>query len=110
MIPCEANPEFWFSESPQDVAEAKAACGYCPVKENCADMGEDEEFGVWGGKSPEDRRDSKRLRLLIREEWTSSEIKRMTTEGNSISYMARELGIPRKTLADRLRRASGLAA
>lgn len=73
-------------------------------------MGEDEEFGVWGGQSPEDRRSAKRFRLVLIEEWTTSRINSMRSENMSISAMSRELGIPRKTLADRLRRMSGLAA
>jgi DNA-binding Lrp family transcriptional regulator len=44
------------------------------------------------------------------EELNNARILRMHGEGLSISAMARELGIPRMTLADRLRRLTGLAA
>ncbi|MFJ7590151.1 WhiB family transcriptional regulator [Streptomyces sp. NPDC097617] len=109
-IPCEANPEVWFSESTADVDQAKGACGFCPVRAECAELGENEEFGIWGGQTPEDRIATKRLRLIILEETINSRIRIMQAEGESISAMARELGMPRKTLADRLRRLARLAA
>jgi AraC-like DNA-binding protein len=107
---CEGNPDFWFSENPNEIEHAKQACGFCPVRAECSELGEDEEFGVWGGESPEDRRAAKRFRLILVEEWTTSKINHMHDQGMSISAMARELNIPRKTLADRLRRMTGLAA
>ncbi|THA41781.1 WhiB family transcriptional regulator [Streptomyces sp. A1547] len=109
-IPCEVNPESWFSETASDVAQAKEACSFCPVRTECAELGEDEEFGIWGGLSPDDRIATKRFRLTLLEETINSRIRIMQEEGTSISAMARELGLPRKTLADRLRRMSGLAA
>jgi DNA-binding NtrC family response regulator len=108
--PCEGNPESWFSEIASEIEEAKQACGFCPVREECAELGEDEEFGVWGGQSPEDRRAAKRFRVIMLEEMNNAHIRRMHREGVSISAMARELSIPRKTLADRLRRLTDIAA
>jgi WhiB family redox-sensing transcriptional regulator len=108
--PCEANPEFWFSEIAPEIEAAKEACGFCPVREECAELGEDEEFGVWGGQSPEDRRIAKRTRVAIAERRLTAQLLAMQENRMSISAMSRELGIPRKTLADRLRRMSGLAA
>lgn len=107
---CATDPDMWFSEDAEKVREAKHACDSCPTREECAVLGEDEEFGIWGGMTPEDRRASKRFRLLLLEEQVNARIRRMQAEGASISAMARELGIPRKTLADRLRRMTSLAA
>ncbi|MBT2541358.1 WhiB family transcriptional regulator [Streptomyces sp. ISL-44] len=109
-IPCEANPDSWFSESAEELTEAKEACGFCPVRAECAELGRDEEFGIWGGLSREDRIAAKRFRVIMLEELVTSKIRSMHSRGESISAMARELGIPRKTLADRLRRMTDLAA
>lgn len=35
---------------------AKMVCEQCPFTDQCADLGEEEEFGVWGGWSPKDRK------------------------------------------------------
>jgi transcriptional regulator of acetoin/glycerol metabolism len=107
---CEADPDLFFSEKAEDVAQAKEACGFCPVRAECAELGKDEEFGVWGGMTPEDRRSAQRFLVILVEEQNNARIRRMHREGTSISAMARELSIPRKTLADRLRRMTGLAA
>jgi transcriptional regulator of acetoin/glycerol metabolism len=107
--PCDGDPDFWFSEKPEEVTQAKEACGFCPVQSECGELGEDEEFGVWGGQSPEDRRANKRFRVIMIEEMNNARIHRMHSQGVSISAMARELSIPRKTLADRLRRMALMA-
>ena len=107
---CEADPDLWFSERAEDIAQAKEACGFCPVRTECAELGKNEEFGVWGGMTPEERRTAQRFLVIMVEEMNNARIRRMHAEGISISAMARELSIPRKTLADRLRRMTGLAA
>ncbi|MEV5079272.1 WhiB family transcriptional regulator [Streptomyces sp. NPDC056159] len=108
--PCAANPELWFSEDAAGIAEAKAACGPCPSRVECAEEGEYEPHGVWGGRSPEDRAEVRRARVILREEMITMKINSMQGRGLSISAMAREVGLPRKTLADRLRKMTGLAA
>lgn len=35
---------------------AKMVCEHCPVKLRCEVLGQDEEYGVWGGGDPKDRR------------------------------------------------------
>lgn len=110
LIPCAALPDKWFSEDPKKVASAKADCNACPARTECAELGENEEFGVWGGMTPDERRDARHFRVIMLEELNNARILRMHGEGLSISAMARELGIPRMTLADRLRRLTGLAA
>jgi AraC-like DNA-binding protein len=107
---CEADPDVWFSETAENIAQAKEACGFCPVRAECAELGKNEEFGIWGGMTPEDRRSAQRFLLILLEEQSNARIRQMHAEGTSISAMARELSMPRKTLADRLRRMTGLAA
>jgi WhiB family redox-sensing transcriptional regulator len=109
-VPCEDEPDLWFSEAAEDVRQAKQACGFCPVRAECTELGEDEEYGVWGGLNPDDRRIAKRLRVIQHEEQVNAKIRKLSAQGASISGMARELGIPRKTLADRLRRMTALVA
>ena len=45
-------------------AEARRLCGRCPVRAECleAALSNDEEFGVWGGVSAEERRQLRKLR------------------------------------------------
>lgn len=50
-----SGPEF----SPQgmrDAAEAKSYCQGCPVSVECLDYGLHEETGIYGGKTPRERR------------------------------------------------------
>ncbi|MBK3559332.1 WhiB family transcriptional regulator [Streptomyces sp. MBT56] len=108
--PCEAAPEIWFSERAQEIAEAKRACGFCPVRAECVKLGENEEFGVWGGMTAEEIRHAKRLRAAQLEEQVNGRIFLMQKAGMSVSAMARELGIARKTLADRLNKKTAIAA
>jgi len=48
----------WPSERKLMVAAAKAACNRCPLQNMCADYGinTNEEWGIWGGLTPEDRK------------------------------------------------------
>lgn len=34
----------------------KYVCENCPVIEECREAGKDEEYGMWGGQTPKDRR------------------------------------------------------
>lgn len=109
-LECEKAPDKWFSESESAITEAKQGCARCPVREECATLGENEDFGVWGGMTPDEMRREKRFRVLLREEVINSRIRQMSADSVSVSAMARELGLPRKTLADRLRKLTALAA
>lgn len=39
-----------------EVTSAKAICVTCPVRKECLSAGRDEEFGIWGGLTAEERR------------------------------------------------------
>jgi len=58
----QVDPEVWFPELGGSVKSAKRICNRCPVRPQCLDQAleRDEEFGVWGGMSPRDRRSLKR--------------------------------------------------
>ena len=51
-LACSTNPDLFFAESPQDVAQAKELCADCPVRAAClADaLDRAEPWGVWGGE------------------------------------------------------------
>ena len=66
QVPCTSYPDLFFgddSNSPvADVRIAKRMCQRCPIRLQCAVYGveAEEEFGVWGGLSPLDRKKLKR--------------------------------------------------
>ncbi len=47
--------DLWFSEDPDDIELAVSICSLCPARAACAEMGEGEAYGVWGGTTPADR-------------------------------------------------------
>ena len=59
------DPEKFFPFPPQtaEIEEAKAVCRQCPVKAACLAWALDnEDFGVWGGTSEDERRAMRRAR------------------------------------------------
>ena len=53
VIPCHtADPELFFSEEKEAIAQAKALCGGCPMKAKCLTgaLSRAEPAGVWGGE------------------------------------------------------------
>lgn len=57
-LPCQENPELWFSEDRLERRAAVGICGTCPVQQECASLALEsgEDHGVWGGSTPKDRR------------------------------------------------------
>jgi WhiB family transcriptional regulator, redox-sensing transcriptional regulator len=51
-LPCMADPELFFAESPQDVEQAKAFCRGCRARVAClaGALERKEPWGVWGGE------------------------------------------------------------
>jgi hypothetical protein len=47
--------------------KAKALCARCPVRRKCLEYGFEEEFGVWGGVMPSERRKGKGIDVLLDE-------------------------------------------
>jgi WhiB family redox-sensing transcriptional regulator len=57
ILPCHnSNPEIFFSEKSEEIANAKTLCGGCPVKKECLEgaLSRQEPCGVWGGELFED--------------------------------------------------------
>jgi WhiB family redox-sensing transcriptional regulator len=58
-----AEPDMWFTETAGHALSATQkqaieACGWCPVRAECLQfaLDTDEQFGVWGGMTPSQRR------------------------------------------------------
>lgn len=51
-VPCQDDPDGWFSESPSMIALSKALCQECPIKDKCLTraLENQENFGIWGGE------------------------------------------------------------
>lgn len=56
QLPCQVDPDRWFSEGPKTIADSKIKCGGCPVKEECFNLAvsSGEKHGIWGGVNFED--------------------------------------------------------
>ena len=52
VLPCAADPDLFFAESPDDVELAKSLCSDCPVRIVClaGALERREPWGVWGGE------------------------------------------------------------
>lgn len=59
----DADPEAFFPEKGGSTREAKRICAICPVVNDCLEhaLGNDERFGIWGGRSERERRRLRRL-------------------------------------------------
>ena len=57
-VPCQLEPERWWSSVEGVQVEAAAECGGCAVRPECAAYAAvaGERYGVWGGLRPADRR------------------------------------------------------
>lgn len=59
------DPDLWFD--PDREAEAKAVCSWCPVRSDCLTAAlvdpDLDEFGVFGGLTPDERREVIRVAL-----------------------------------------------
>jgi len=53
---CHGLTHLFFPEPGGNANQAKAVCRTCPVVDECADAGEGEHFGVWGGRSERQRK------------------------------------------------------
>ncbi len=62
----EFNGDMWFPEKGESPAAAKLLCGRCDVRAECLELALDtnEQFGIWGGLSAEERRGLRRRRRL----------------------------------------------
>ena len=45
-----------FSELPSKIAKMKSLCAECPVQTRCLEFGMSEEYGIFGGLTPTERK------------------------------------------------------
>jgi len=52
VLPCQGDPELYFSDVPQDIADAKSRCTACVIRAQCLSGARErrEPWGVWGGQ------------------------------------------------------------
>ena len=64
----EVGTEMFFPEKGGSVRPAKRICGDCPVSAQCLQYALDEhiEWGIWGGLSPQERREVRRGKSRLR--------------------------------------------
>lgn len=57
-----ADPDVFFPAKGGSARAAKAVCAGCPVRADCLGyaLANGERFGVWGGLSPQERRELRR--------------------------------------------------
>lgn len=69
----ETKKDLFFSELPEEVAEAKSICGKCTVKLLClrSALNSKEIFGVWGGI------DEEQLRIVLSVDEDGQEVRRI---------------------------------
>ena len=62
------DPDLFFPERGESVAEAKAVCATCAVRAECLSFAleHNERFGIWGGLSARERRTIRRARRQAR--------------------------------------------
>ncbi len=53
------DPDIFFSEDAAGIRQAKMICATCPVRSKCFEYGQSEEFGIFGGLTPAERRNNK---------------------------------------------------
>lgn len=63
----QTDPDAFFPDKGESNRAAKAICGRCPVTDDCLEyaLAHDLRFGVWGGLSERQRRDTKRARQAL---------------------------------------------
>lgn len=69
---CRTMPvSLWYSNRSFEMQEASTICKRCPIRQVCLDYAIEasEEYGIWGGLTPSQRRRHKRKQ--IEDRWTA---------------------------------------
>lgn len=99
----EADPELFFNESrgrpsDADIWEAKLVCSGCPEALKCLQWALDnDEQGVWGGTTDEERRKVGRKQKMTREQ-RRRDVSNLHAEGFSDNAIAERLGFSRSAI------------
>lgn len=110
-VPCQVQPELWFSDNASDKAYAKTECFFCPLQAECLELGQDEEYGIFGGIDEKGRAVDRKARLQAETQRINDLIIELKDrEGMNFSQIAREVEMPRTTVALRYNTHSPLAS
>jgi WhiB family redox-sensing transcriptional regulator len=106
------DPELFFptgsiSEARLQTADAKAVCGRCMARSSCLEwaLATGQTAGVWGGKSPRQRKEMHRPRAtslnkcLSQRAWIEKQIDRGTTQ----NAIARQLHVDKTAVSKAIR-------
>ena len=107
------DPDLFYPERGATVTAAKAICAACPVRGECLDYALEvgEHHGIWGGTSERQR---KRIRLGVAVGARRGsigaarrrQVASMRADGVTVTQIARELGLCRRTVHRYLEAAS----
>jgi WhiB family redox-sensing transcriptional regulator len=96
-------PEFTKPGSRKHFDEAKRVCAGCPVKQACLEwaLATGETAGVWGGKSPRERKGMSRPRATYLDRCLSQQawIEKQLARGVSQNEIARQLGVNKTAMS-----------
>lgn len=97
------DPELWFPHSDsglnvEQIAQAKAVCAACPVRDACLDwaLEHNVEHGIWGGATERERRSIRRSRgqrdrpRVLESCGTPAAYRRHLRRGEAIDFACRE--------------------
>ena len=64
----DVDPEIFFPPGDDPATEARQTCCQCPVRDDCLDYALDagEQYGIWGGLDPAERRNLRRRQRVNR--------------------------------------------
>jgi WhiB family redox-sensing transcriptional regulator len=100
-------PESTKSGSRKHFDEAKRVCAACPVKQACLEwaLATGQTAGVWGGKSPRERKGMGRPRATYLDKCLSQQawIEKQIARGVSQNAIARQLGVNKTAMSQAVR-------
>lgn len=114
-----ADPELFFPDRSDTATaeEAKSYCYACPVQDECLAAGlKENEAGIWGGTTEEERRQNPRRRTgpgnIIRTRMVTErrqKVRQLVTMGLTSDQISARIGVPTR-LVTQDRRAIGMQA
>ena len=101
VAPCAlgTDPDLFFREDEVGVAAAKRVCASCPLASAClAYATENIEYGIWGGKTPQERDALRGEPLQLELRRRSLEAERLLNAGMTTAEVAAALAVVERTV------------
>jgi WhiB family redox-sensing transcriptional regulator len=99
----QTDPEMFYPEKGGSTRQAKSVCGVCEVRADCLDyaLANDEQFGIWGGLPPRERR---KLAKVLGKQKPPSKASVASTRRSAATWSRQSQFLARhKTTADQIR-------